>query len=106
MKKFRCIYQHDSNECGLSSLLMIVNHYGKKLSLNKLRSLIPLSKDGVSLLSLSDAAESIGLKSTSLKITLNQLTNEALLPCILHWTQNHFVVLHKVKTKNLFSVGL
>ncbi len=102
MKKFRCIYQHDSNQCGLSSLLMVVNHYGKKLSLNKLRSLIPLSKDGVSLLSISDAAENIGLKSTSLKITLNQLTNEALLPCILHWTQNHFVVLHKIKTKNLF----
>jgi ATP-binding cassette subfamily B protein len=102
MKKFRCIYQPDSNECGLSSLLMIVNHYGKKISSSKLRSLIPLSKDGVSLLSLSDAAESIGLKSTSLKITLNQLTNEALLPCILHWTQNHFVVLYKVKTKNLY----
>jgi len=80
---------------------MIATYYGKKISLEKLRTLTYMSKDGVSLLSISEAAEKIGFKSIGGKLSFNKLIKEALLPCIIHWEQNHFVVLYKVKTKSI-----
>ena len=51
------------------------------------------------MLGISDAAESIGMRTLGVKITVDQLANEAVLPCILHWNQNHFVVLYKVSKR-------
>jgi ATP-binding cassette subfamily B protein len=102
MRKFKCNFQLDGQDCGLSSLQMIIQYYGKSVSKDELRSIIPLAKDGVSLLSLCDAAEKLGFKSNSLRISLNQLIIEVPLPCILHWNQEHFVVLYKIKQKNFF----
>ena len=56
-----------------------------------------LSREGVSLLGISKAAESIGFKTISGRLSFNTLVTEAPLPCIVHWNQNHFIVVHKIK---------
>lgn len=94
--------QHDIMDCGPTCLKIICKYYGKDISLQKLRDLTFLSKEGVSLKSLSDAAESLGLNTYGAKATYEQLRHDVLLPCILHWNQNHFVVLYKVTKKRVF----
>ncbi len=100
MAFFDCFLQTDAMDCGPTCLKMIVNHYKRSVSISYLRDITYTSRDGVSILSLCDAAEKIGFKSSGVKITLKQLKEEAPLPCILHWKQNHFVVLYAVKGKN------
>ena len=96
MQKERTCYQHDSKDCGPACLRMIVRHYGKDIPLKKLRELSFITREGVSMLGLSEAAERLGMKTLGAKITLQQLADEILLPCILHWNQNHFIVCRKV----------
>lgn len=84
-------------DCGPTSLRMIAKHYGRSYSLEYLRTRSYLTRDGVSLLGISEAAESIGFRTLAVKVTVNKLVNDAPLPCILHWNQNHFIVLYKVK---------
>ncbi len=96
------IIQPDSMDCGPVSLKMIAKFYGKNFSLDKLRSITFTSKEGVSLLAISEAAEQIGFKTVGGRLTFDKLEKEALLPCIVHWNQEHFVVVYKIKSKNLF----
>ncbi len=96
--------QHDTTDCGPSCLRMISEHYGRKYSLQELRKRSFIDREGVSLLGLSDAAESIGFRSIGVKMTYDKLLRESPLPCILHWNDNHFVVLHKIKNKK-FSIA-
>jgi ATP-binding cassette subfamily B protein len=81
---------------------MIAQYYGKRVSLDKLRQLTFTGKDGVSLFAISEAAEQVGFKTVGGKLTFEKLEKEALLPCIVHWNQEHFVVVYKIKSKNLF----
>jgi len=81
-------------------LTMIASYYGKEYSLDSLREMCYTTKEGVSLLSISDAAENIGFKTVGSRISFEQLKNEALLPCIVHWEQNHFIVVYKIKNRN------
>lgn len=83
-------------DCGPTCLRMIAKHYGKNFNLQKLRDIAGINREGVSLLGISEAAEKIGFRTTGVKLTLKQLA-EIDLPVILHWNQNHFVVLYKVK---------
>lgn len=94
--------QHDQMDCAPTCLRMIAKYYGKHYTLQFLRDHAYLSREGASLLGISEAAETIGFKTIGIKINKATLTEDAPLPCILHWNQNHFVVLYKVK-KNLFS---
>ena len=82
-------------DCGPTCLRIIAKHYGKSFSLQRLRETAGINREGVSLLGLSDAAEKIGFRSSSCRINTDQLT-ELELPAILHWNQNHFVVLYKI----------
>ncbi|MDR1631282.1 MAG: peptidase domain-containing ABC transporter [Dysgonamonadaceae bacterium] len=86
--------QHDAMDCGPTCLRMIAAHYGRRYSLEGLREKSHLTREGVSMLGISEAAEKIGFRTIGAKLTLEQLL-EAPLPCILHWNQNHFVVLYK-----------
>ncbi len=94
MKRFPFIHQHDSTDCGPACLQMIAAFHGKNIRLESLRSLCHITRDGTSLLSLSEAAETLGLKSIGVKISYDQLINEMPLPSILHWNQRHFVVVY------------
>lgn len=96
-KKFPFIKQHDSMQCGSTCLQMILKYYGKNFTSDYLNNLCGVSKDGVSLLSISEVANQLGMHSICGRVTLEKLSKEAPLPCIIHWNQNHFVVLYKVK---------
>jgi ATP-binding cassette, subfamily B, bacterial len=95
--------QQDQKDCGPTCLRMVTKHYGRKFSIQKLRSLCFVNRGGSSLLAISEAAEKIGFRTTGVKLNLNQL-NQAELPCILHWRQNHFVVLYKIR-KNKYYIA-
>ena len=96
-KSFPHYIQLDSMDCGPTCLRMIARHYGRSYTLQTLREKSFITREGVSMLGISDAAESIGMHTQGVRITLEQLIEDVPLPCILHWNQNHFVVLYKVK---------
>ena len=92
---FKCLKQHDSMECGVACLAMICQHFGRTYSLKSLSKYCHASNDGVSLLGIRDAAQKLGLEVACGKINLTDIKTH-MLPCIIHWNQNHFVVLYKV----------
>lgn len=85
-------------DCGPSCLRMVAAHYGRNYSLDSLRIRAYITKEGVNLLGISESAESIGFRTLAIKVPLQKLREHAPFPCILHWNQNHFVVLYGVKT--------
>lgn len=89
--------QLDAMDCGPTCLRMVAKYYGKSYSLQTLREKAFISREGVSMLGISEAAESIGFRTSGVRITVDQLINECPLPCILHWNQNHFVVCYQIK---------
>jgi len=92
-KKFKIYRQLDQMDCGPTCLRMIAQYYGKHFSLSTLRDSSHLTRAGVSLKGISEAAVKVGFRTLGAKLTFEQLDEEAVLPCILHWNQNHFVVL-------------
>lgn len=96
-EKFPFYTQLDVMDCGPACLRMIAKFYGRHYSLQTLRDRSFITREGVSMLGISDAAESVGMRTAGIKISTEKLVEEAILPCILHWHQNHFVVLYKVK---------
>ncbi len=97
--KFPFFKQPNAMDCGPTCLRMVAQYYGKRVSLEQVRRLAQYGKSGVSLLGLSEAAEAIGFKTVGAKISYRQLIQDAPLPAILHWGQNHFVVMLPLSTK-------
>ena len=91
------IKQRDAMDCGCTCLAIITRYYSIQPNRDFLRSICSLGKRGVSLLSISKAAETIGFKTIGGRIDFDTLAQEAILPCIAHWNQNHFVVVYKIK---------
>ncbi len=102
MASFPFYKQLDAKDCGPACLRMIARYYGKNFSLQTLRDRSYISREGVSLMGISDAAESIGFRSMGVSISFNQLIKEAPLPLVAHWEQNHFVVVYKIKKNKIF----
>jgi len=87
---------------------MVAAYYGRTYSLERLREMCYIHRDGVSLLGIAEAAEQLGMRTTGVKVTLQQLVDEVPLPCIVHWNQEHFVVLYgtqKTKQGTVFQVA-
>ena len=101
MKKFPNYQQTEAKDCGPTCIKIIAKHYGKTINTQQLRSLSETTREGSSLLGLSDAVESMGFKSLGIKLSYNKL-KEAPLPCILHWNKNHYVVLYKIKKDTIY----
>ena len=97
--------QLDAMDCGPTCLRMIARHYGRTISLDFLREKSQYGKAGVSLLGVAEAAESIGFRAVGVKLTIEQLMNDAPLPAIIHWNQSHFVVLYGIKTNSQFYMA-
>lgn len=97
MKRFPFYAQYDTMDCGPSCLRMIARYYGRIYSLQTLRHRSFITREGVSMLGISDAAESIGMRTMGARLTMAQLIEGVQLPCILHWNQCHFVVCYKIK---------
>lgn len=105
MSQFPYYHQLDFMDCGPTSLRIVAKFYGKNYSLQTLRDKCHITKEGVSLLGISDAAESIGFRTAGVRITWEQLRDEMPLPCIVHWYQRHFVVVYSIrKRKDKFEV--
>jgi ATP-binding cassette subfamily B protein len=92
-------------DCGPACLRMIAKYYGRAIPLEYLRDKSQLGKEGVSMLGLAEAAESIGLKSVGAKLSFEQLINDAPLPAILHWDHYHFVVLTPASKKSKLVIA-
>ena len=104
MNNFKVERQHDSMQCGIACLQMICNYYGKEYSLDSLSKICFATTEGVSMLGISETATSLGFHVVNVKCTVKTLT-EVSPPSILHWNQNHFVVLYKVKNEKKFYIA-
>lgn len=94
---FPFVKQYDAMDCGPACLKMIAAYHGKNFSLDFLRKRSFITREGVSFLGLSQAAESIGFKTLGVKIPYEIMEDKVTLPCIVHWQQNHFIVVYKIK---------
>lgn len=83
-------------DCGATCLRMVFKYYGQQISIHKIRKLCQTTQNGVNLYGISEAAEKLGFRTYAVRLTLSQI-QQAELPAILHWNQNHFVVLYKIK---------
>ena len=101
---FPNILQYDSMQCGVACLQMICEYYHKKYSTNYLSGLCNTTTEGVSMLSIRDTAFALGLESNCGKVNIKGIKKISS-PCILHWNQNHFVVLYKVKKGKNFYIA-
>lgn len=98
--------QLDEMDCGPACLAMISSNFSKNYNISFFREKAFITREGVSLLGISEASNKIGLETLSTKINIEILIeNNKTLPCILHWNQNHFVVLYKI-SKSIFNKQL
>ena len=104
MKTFPFHRQHDSMQCGIACLQMVCHYFGRDYSSESLSKLCFATTEGVSMLGITEAATSLGLQTASARVGVAAL-QKAPLPCILHWNQNHFVVLYNVKKGRKFYVA-
>ncbi|RYC69718.1 peptidase domain-containing ABC transporter [Spirosoma sordidisoli] len=93
--------QYDLMDCGPACLRMVARYYGRQYSLQSLREKIDMSREGVSLLGISETAEALGFRTMAVKISFDQLFYKAVLPCIVHWQQNHFIVVYRTQKSRL-----
>ncbi len=104
-KRFPFYQQLDQMDCGPTCLRMIAQHYGKSYSLQSLRERCHIDREGVSMLGITEAAESIGMRTLVIKLAYDSDSEEVPamvnvpLPCIAHWEQKHFVVVFKANKK-------
>jgi ATP-binding cassette, subfamily B, bacterial len=104
-KKFPFYKQLDAMDCGATCLRMVAKHYGRAYSLEFLREITHLDREGVSLLDISDAAEQIGLNTLAAQTSIQRLAKQNIpLPFIAHWRQHHFVVVYQID-KNYIHVA-
>ncbi len=102
LKPFPTVRQLDAMDCGPTCLQIIMRFFGRVYSLPFLRDRCFLTREGVSLLGISKAAESLGLRTLAARIPFDKLAEEAPLPCIAHWQQRHFVVVYKMKKDKVY----
>ena len=104
MHSFPLTLQHDSMQCGIACLQMICKYFGRDYTLSALSKHCFATTEGVSLLGISEAADTLGLHTLSARAMVDELAENPL-PAILHWNQNHFVVLYKVKKGRKFYIS-
>jgi ATP-binding cassette subfamily B protein len=104
MSSFPIILQHDAMQCGIACLQMICRYYGQYYSSAYIDKICHATKEGVSMLGISQTAKALGMKTVCGKVSIEQLVKKRPFPCVLHWRQNHFVVLAKFKIEVQKSV--
>ncbi|MDM1551676.1 peptidase domain-containing ABC transporter [Empedobacter falsenii] len=100
--KFPNYKQPDLKDCGPTCLKIIAKYYGKNIPLQSIRNLSETTREGSSLLGLSDAAEQIGFRTIGVKINFDILKSEVPFPCIVHWNNSHFIVVYKIVKNKIF----
>jgi len=102
LKRFPAEYQMDAKDCGPASLKMVAKYFGRYYSLQYLRDKCGITKEGVSLLGISRCAEEIGLHTLAVKCTIGDIVNVVPFPAIIHWDENHFVVVYHADKKHIW----
>ena len=97
--RMKIIRQRNAMDCGPSCLAMIAEHYGRTVEQELLHHYCSLGRNGVSLLGISKAAENIGFKTVGGRLSFDILANDLPFPCIVHWNQNHFVVVYNIRKR-------
>ena len=95
-RKFSFTRQLDNMDCGPACLKMIAEYYGRVFPIQQLREFSSITKVGASFLGLSDAAEKIGLRATASMPTYDYFCKNMKMPCLVHWNQQHFVIVYKI----------
>lgn len=103
---FNFTHQLDNMDCGPACLKMIAEYYGKLYRIQQLRDFSNITKVGASFLGLSDAAEKIGLRATASMPTFGYFCKNMKLPCIVHWNQQHFVIVYKINYRKKSNTHL
>jgi len=107
---FPFVKQPDAMDCGPACLKMVAGYYKKSFSLETIRKKCYITREGVSFLGLSEAADSLGFRTIGVRIPFDMLETNVPLPCIVHWRQKHFVVVYKIKGSRVLvadpAVGL
>lgn len=91
-------------QCGIACLAMVCRHYGRRMSIAAIAQICHATNEGLSMLAISQAASALGLRATGVRITAHRLAHSPM-PCILHWNQNHFVVLYDIRGGNTFCIA-
>ncbi|MFW6370875.1 MAG: peptidase domain-containing ABC transporter, partial [Bacteroidota bacterium] len=102
LKRFPVEYQLDLMDCGPACIKIIAKYFGKYYSLQILRDLCGITREGVSFLDISYGAEKVGLHTLAIKPTMEELYKKVPLPCIIHWRESHFIVVYKVTKKHIY----
>ena len=107
---FPFVKQPDGMDCGPACLKMIAAYYKMSFSLESLRKSCYITREGVSFLGLSEAADSLGFRTIGVKIPFEMLSENVPLPCIVYWRQKHFIVVYKIGKDKIWvadpAVGL
>lgn len=101
-KSFPFFKQLDQMDCGPTCLRMISKYHGKIYSIEFLRTIAHITKEGSSLAGIAEAAEEIGFHSLAAKVNFETFSKEVPFPCIVYWRQRHFVIVYKIKKKNVY----
>jgi ATP-binding cassette subfamily B protein len=95
------VAQIDERDCGAAALATVCRHFGRRVSLARIRQLVQTASDGTSLRALCRAAETLGLAARSVKASRRHL-DELPLPAIAHWDGNHWVVVYGVNATHVW----
>lgn len=99
---FPFVKQYDAMDCGPACIKMVAGYYKRSYTLDYLRKRCYITREGVSFLGLSEAADSLGFRTLGVKIPFEMLAGKVTLPCIVHWGQKHFVVVYRIKNDKIW----
>jgi ATP-binding cassette subfamily B protein len=99
MSKFPIFIQHDTMDCGVACIKMITDYYGQSFSFEDIKQKSTPTREGVSLSNIAQVFDEVGYKTIGGRLTIERLQDKAPMPCLIHWDQEHFVILYKVKKK-------
>jgi ATP-binding cassette, subfamily B, bacterial len=102
MSNFPFYRQLDAMDCGPTCLHMVAKYHGVSHSVQSLRQRSEIGRDGVSMLGIAQAAEQVGFRTLAVKVSFQKMATDVPLPSIVHWQQNHFVVVYKVSKKQVY----
>lgn len=104
-RRFPWIKQRDSMQCGVACLTMVCRHYGWACTLSQIEELCHATTEGVSLRGMSQAASELGFGTASVRLSPDELSQSPL-PAILHWNQNHFVVIYRINRRGIHDADI
>ncbi|NEO72516.1 peptidase domain-containing ABC transporter [Moorena sp. SIO3H5] len=100
IRRYPFFGQQSGSDCGAACLVMVSRYWGKRFSVNRLRDIANVDRNGASLRGLSAAAESIGFSTRPVKASLDQLAKQKL-PAIVHWEGKHYIVVYEITKKSV-----